>query len=278
MLVQTAIIKNMNKGDKTDTLLFLGTAGARYMVGKQIAASGGAWLTMGNTRLLMDPGPGSLVQVTKRKLDPSLLDGIVLSHKHIDHSVDINIMIEAMTEGGWKRRGTVMAPCDAVYGEGAVILPYLRNYPERLEIMQAGKSFVIGDITICTPVQHRHAVETYGIIYNSGAYVIGWITDTGYFTGLEEYYQCDLLVINMVLLEKRPGVNHLTPPEVREIIRAVRPKAAIITHFGMGVWRAGPWEVAEQLSQDTGIEVHAAHDGMRFELATLDTGKERTRQ
>ncbi len=74
-----------------------------------------------NTMILLDPGPGSLVQVTKRDLDPTLLDGIVLSHKHIDHSVDINIRMEAMTDGGWRRRGVVLAPADAVFGERAVI-------------------------------------------------------------------------------------------------------------------------------------------------------------
>ncbi len=259
----------MKRGDSPDTILFLGTAGARFMVSKQIAASGGAWLVLGNTLLLMDPGPGSLVQVTRRKLDPAALDGVILSHKHIDHSVDINIMIEAMTEAGKKKRGVVLAPHDAVYGEGAVILPYLRDYPERLEIMEAGGVYDIGEVTVTTPVQHKHSVETYGLIFKTPSYTVGWITDTGYFEGLEQYYHSHLLVINMVLTEPRPGVNHLTPVEVRNIVRVVRPGAAIITHFGMGVWRAGPWEIAEQLSQDTGIAVYAAHDGMRFDLSTL---------
>lgn len=259
----------MNSGDKPDTLLFLGTAGARFMVSKQIAASGGAWLMLGNTRLLIDPGPGSLVQVTKRKLEPSRLDGIILSHKHIDHSVDINIMIEAMTEAGRNHRGTVLVPSDAVYGEGAVILPYLREFPQHLEVMEQGKSYLIGDVTVTTPVQHRHSVETYGLTIKNTDYTLGWITDTGYFEGLAEHYHSDLLIINMVLLEKRPGVNHLTPEEVCQIIKLARPKVAIITHFGMGIWRAGPWEVAEQLSHETGVAVYAAHDGMRFELSTL---------
>jgi len=38
----------------------------------------------------------------------------------------------------------------------------------------------------------------------------------------------------------------------------------------MNVWRAKPWEIAQKLSQETGIKVIAARDGMRFELSQLD--------
>ena len=82
----------------SDTITFLGTAGARFVVIRQFLASGGAWLNLGNTQILLDPGPGSLVQAAKRKLDPAKLAAIILSHRHLDHSGDINIMIEAMTD------------------------------------------------------------------------------------------------------------------------------------------------------------------------------------
>ena len=48
-----------------------------------------------------------------------------------------------------------------------------------------------------------------------------------------------------------------------------RMAEAIITHFGMNLWRAQPWKVAERLSQETGIRVIAARDGIRFDLAQL---------
>jgi len=72
---------------------FLGTAGARYAVTRQLRKSGGIWLSLDETQLLIDPGPGSLVRClsSKPSLNPIQLDGIVLSHRHIDHSNDINI-------------------------------------------------------------------------------------------------------------------------------------------------------------------------------------------
>jgi len=64
-----------NNAPQRDTITFLGTAGARFMVTRQLAASGGLWLNLGGTEILVDPGPGSIVQSTKRKLRANKLSG-----------------------------------------------------------------------------------------------------------------------------------------------------------------------------------------------------------
>jgi mannitol/fructose-specific phosphotransferase system IIA component len=38
----------------------------------------------------------------------------------------------------------------------------------------------------------------------------------------------------------------------------------------MRTWQAHPWEIAKKLTQETGIKVLAARDGMKFDLAKLD--------
>ncbi len=121
------------------TITFLGTAGARFMVSKQLTASGGMWLNLGGTEILLDPGPGCIVQSTKRKLNAEKLSAIVLSHRHLDHSGDTNVMVEAMTGGGFKRHGWLFAPGDAL-GAEPVIFSYLRGYLEGIEVMREGKS------------------------------------------------------------------------------------------------------------------------------------------
>lgn len=116
---------------------FLGTAGARFVVARQLRSSAGLWLSVRGTRVVIDPGPGTLVRClsSRPKLLPETLDGIVLTHKHIDHSNDVNIMVEAMTDGGWKRRGVLFCPRDALEGD-PVVLQYLREFPERIEVLQ----------------------------------------------------------------------------------------------------------------------------------------------
>lgn len=252
----------------SDVITFLGTAGARFVVTRQFLASGGAWLSLGDTQLLLDPGPGCLVQATKRKLDPSKLDAIILSHRHLDHCGDINIMIEAMTGGGMKKRGVVFAPADALNPD-PVILSYLQEKPEKVEILTEGGHYKVDDIYFETPIKHHHPVETYGFVFRTPRHTFSWITDTKYFNDLPRYYTGDLLIINVVRLSPGAPVDHLSLPEAKQIIEEIKPSAAILTHFGMTMWRAKPWELARKLTDETGISVIAARDGMRFDLAKL---------
>ena len=198
-----------------DVITFLGTAGARFVVARQFLASGGAWLSLSNTQILLDPGPGCLVQAAKRKLDPSKLDAIILSHRHLDHSGDINIMIEAMTEGGTKKRGIVFTPADAL-SEDPVILSYLQAYLQNIEILTEGGHYKINDISFNTPIRHKHPVETYGFIFQTPRHTFSWITDTKYFDELPHYYTGDLLIINVVRLNPGAPVDHLCLPEAKE--------------------------------------------------------------
>jgi ribonuclease BN (tRNA processing enzyme) len=262
-----------NQSDAADTITFLGTAGARFMVSRQLAASGGIWLNLNGTQILLDPGPGSIVQSTKRKLNAEKLDAIIVSHRHLDHAADVNVMVEAMTNGGFNRHGWLYAPADALDNE-PVMFSYLKKYIEGVVVLQEGKSYTLGNVTFSTPVRHIHPVETYGMVFQTQGHSFSYITDTLYFDGLIKHYASELLIINMVFTEPRPPVEHLAIPDAARIITEIKPKAAILSHFGMHVWQAKPWKIAEELSRQTGVKVIAARDGMIFDLAQLEEMKD----
>ena len=260
----------------SDTITFLGTGGARFMIISQLLASGGLWLNLDGTQILVDPGPGSIVQSTKRKLKAENLSAIILSHRHLDHSADINIMVEAMTQGGMKQHGKLFAPTDAIETD-PVIFSYLRGYLDGIELLEEGKSYSVGNISFSTPVRHIHRVETYGMVFRTARHTFSYIADTKYFEDLHKHYGGELLIINLVFLEPRPlndnpltPADHLAVPDAEQLIRELKPKTAILTHFGMGVWKAKPWQIAESLTEKTGVKVIAARDGMKFDLAELD--------
>ena len=236
---------------------------------EQLAASGGMWLSLHGTEILVDPGPGCIVQSTKRKLNVEKLSAIILSHRHIDHAADVNIMVEAMTNGGFNRHGRLYAPADALEPE-SVIFSYLKQYIEGIDILEEGGFYNIDNISFTTPVRHEHPVETYGMVFTTPEHTFAYIADTRYFEGLSRNYASELLIMNVVFVADIPPADHLTVSDAKRIIAELKPKVAILTHFGMTMWRAKPREIAQELSQKTGVRVIAARDGMRFDLSQLD--------
>ena len=262
----------MEESSGQDFLKFLGTGGARFMMARQVRASGGAWLSLAGCQVIVDPGPGALVRcaASRPRLDPAKLDAIVLSHAHLDHCGDINAMIEAMTDGGFKKRGRVFCPREALEDD-PVIYRYLRSFVDEIVMLEEGGSYEVGaGLRLRTPLRHRHTAETYGLVFEGAGRTLAWITDTLYFPELERAYAGDLLVLNVVLLKRPPedprDIQHLTLDDARALIGAIRPRTAILTHFGMTMHRARPWELAQKLTEETGVHVLAASDGWRFEL------------
>jgi phosphoribosyl 1,2-cyclic phosphodiesterase len=248
---------------------FLGTAGARFVVMKQLRASGGVWLSVGKTNLYIDPGPGALVRClnSRPKLEPSLLNGILLTHKHLDHSGDVNVMIEAMTEGGFKKRGILFAPADALE-EDPVILKYVMGYVEKVEVLREDSEYRIGDIKFSTAWKHQHRVETYGINFKISPHTVSWMTDTKFFPELPNLYRGEILIVHVVRLKPigDEPIDHLSIEDVKMILKKAKPKLAILTHFGMTMINAKPWVVAAELEKELGLKVIAASDGMKLDL------------
>jgi ribonuclease BN (tRNA processing enzyme) len=250
-----------------DSIVFLGSGGARIVVAKQVRASGGIWLELAGTRLLLDPGPGSLVRITSSRhgLDPAKLDAILLSHRHLDHAADVNVMVEAMTTGGTEVRGRLFAPADALEGEDPVVLRYLRQFLAEVVVLEEGCSWRVGDVELSCPVRHRHRGEVYGFRFSSPGLTLSYVADTAFFPELAEHYRADVMVLNVVR-DKPSGLDHLHAPEAADIITAAQPKLAVITHFGMTMINARPWLVAEAMSEKTGVKVVAASDGRMIDL------------
>ncbi|MFC1900985.1 MBL fold metallo-hydrolase [Chloroflexota bacterium] len=264
------------KTSSSETITFLGTGGGRFMIISQTLATGGLWLNLGGTEILLDPGPGCVVRTANKKLKPENLSAIILSHRHLDHSADINVMIEAMTRGGHNQHGNLFAPSDA-FDKEPVIYSYLKNYVDGVEILYEGGSYNVADVSFTTPVRHIHGPETYGIVFRTEKHSFSYIADTRYFEDIKKHYKNDLLIINVVFLEPRPPTDnplaptdHLSMPDAERIINEIKPKIAILTHFGGNVYRADPQKIAEEMSEKTGVRVIAAKDGMKFDLAEID--------
>lgn len=254
-------------------VLFLGTGGARFVVAHQVRASGGMWMRFGDTQIHVDPGPGALVRALSQMPPcvPNDLSALILSHKHLDHSNDINIMIEAMTSGGFRRRGVLLAPPDALQGE-PVVFPYAQRFVERIEpLHERSGPYRVNDVEIFTSIEHIHAVQTYGLHFRYAGTTVSYLPCGRYFDGLAEDYAAhnpDVLIINVLRFRDSMDVDHLTFDDAHRIIARVRPKVVVLSHFGTKMLEADPPQLARRLEAEFGIRAIAAYDDMNLDVET----------
>lgn len=231
------------------------------------------WLRLAGMQIHVDPGPGALVRALSHvpPCNPRELDAIVLSHKHLDHSGDVNVMIEAMTSGGFRRRGALLAPDDA-FDDEPVVLPYARRFVERIERLEPKSGpYTIGSVELYTSVRHVHAVQTHGLHFAGDGLRVSYLPCGRYFDGLASDYAAhrpDVLIVNVLRCHDEMNVDHLTWLHASRIVAEVRPKVAVFQHFGTKMLEANPSRLAAQLEDELGLRAIAAYDGFTLDLET----------
>ena len=253
-------------------LKFFGTGGARFVMINQTRSTAGIWLGLYGHHVLIDPGPGSLVKICEagKPFAPEILETIILTHKHLDHSNDINVMVEAVTHGGFKRRGTLILPEDAAFGEGRILLSHFQTKIGNVYYWQDKKETELHDGSIEAVKLIHHGVECYGFILKHPKIApLGLISDTRYDEDIiKRYIECEILIINMTFHRVRDGIDHLGADHVALIRDYVKPKIIILNHFGRGVVEKGPERIASMLSKDY-CKVVAPFDGQEFDIETF---------
>jgi len=174
-------------------------------------------------------------------------------------------MIEAISEGGLKPKGRLLAPADC-YDNDPVILRYNRNYLKELIRINEGFRLKFEDFEIKFPLRHIHGVETYGYTIWNDKFKISHIVDTEFFDMLiPKYSGCDILVMNMVFSEPR-AYPHLNYNDIIELINGIKPKLAILTHFGYTLWKENVDNYAKKIQTETKVKTIAAMDGLEIDL------------
>jgi phosphoribosyl 1,2-cyclic phosphodiesterase len=267
-------------GLAVSSLKFLGTAGARFVVSTQLRHSGGLVWTLGGRTVWVDPGPGALVRAlaARPKVDPSRIDALVVTHRHLDHAGDATAVVEAMSRGGFSPRGALLAPRDALEEE-PVVLRYAQGFVARREILSEGSRHALGPgLVLETPIAHDHGVETYGYVLRAGGFSAGHVVDTFWMDRLPEAYAgVDLLLVNTT---RERGQDrrylHLGADDAERLVAGVRPKLAVLTHLGMQLARGrAADEAALAISRRTGVPTVAARDGWLLDLGELAAVAER---
>ena len=255
------------------SITFLGTGGGRFVILSQQRYSGGLWLDFEEAKLILDPGPGALIRALQFGKQPDKLDGILVSHNHIDHQNDASLMIEAMTGGMRSRRG-VLALNTRTLG---YISEYHRDFVN-LTITSPGEKFKIKNLEIEAIPTSNH-VDAVGYKFYSKDGTVTCTSDTAYSEDLIKYYKgSDVLILNTIVPATRDIDVHLNTKTAAYIIEKAKPKLAVMQHFGRTMLMYGPEKEARWIQDRTNIRTIAARDGMTIGLPDLKEAGEETSQ
>jgi len=266
----------------TRTLKFLGTAGARFVVSTQLRHSGGLVWTLDGATIWIDPGPGALVRAlaSRPRVDPAKVDALVVTHRHLDHAGDATAVVEAMSQGGFRPRGTLLAPRDALEEE-PVVFRYAQRFVARSLVLSEGSRHELAPgVHLETPLAHDHGIETYGYRLSTPGFTAGHVVDTFWMDALPRAYAgTDLLIVNTTRERGRDRKYlHLGADDAEVLVAEIRPRLAVLTHLGMQLLRGRAEEIALEISERTGIPTLAARDGWLLDLGELEGAVARRRE
>jgi len=255
-------------------LRYLGTGGARFSMMHQIRWTGGMWFEYGGLKGVIDPGPGSLFHICDAypKLEPNDIRAILLTHRHLDHSTDINVIAEAMTCGGFVQQGSIVITRDAASGDDPVLLKYIASKVKEVIIMKDGCKIKLASGVTVEPVRHiHHHVDCCGLIFSKrGLPTWGVISDTKPLDYLAHRYRnCSYVSINATFPDKKPKLDHMSIADVGELLQQVHPRLATLTHMGGWLIKAHPDKYAAKI-QTADTRVVAATDGMVIDLDSCE--------
>ena len=258
-------------------ITFLGTGGGRFSAISQRRMTGGFRIdNLNGKNYHVDPGPGALVRTYQFGFDPRNLDGVFVSHAHTDHYNDAEILIEAMTRGMTKEYGVVLGNKSVLDGYerwGPGITKYHQSNSKKYVLEPNQVENINGCSVKGTKTVHGDP-EGVGFQIDYRGFKISYTSDTGYFEDLHKYHEgADILIASVLRPGNKSIRGHLCSRNFIELLKEVKPKLAIMTHFGLKMLSIDPIDEAKRITKETGVKTLAAFDGMSFEVNTQNPAR-----
>lgn len=248
------------------SIIFLGTAGSSAVVSKQLRSSGGIVLQIEDLQFHLDPGPGAINKAIEYGVNLHYNTALLISHNHTNHCNDLNAVVDAMTHAGIEQRGIILGS-KSVLQHTDKSHPFLTRYHMQMveKIIAMDKNHKVGvELIEINSLAAEHTDNTaIGFKFFCPRYTIGYTGDTTINQALlDGLTGTDILILNVPYPgNKAVGLNLDTESAIK-IISHVRPRIAILTHFGLDMLRANPIQEAREVQRITGVQTIAAKDGL----------------
>ena len=187
------------------------------------------------TRIWCDAGPGTFVNLP---VESDLIDAVVISHQHPDHSTDVFTAFHSWTYRPEPRTGVPLYTAQAVWdrmsayldkGQGSAFDDCFDFTP-----VWTGDSVEIGEVTVSF-AEVDHSVPTVGSRYDANNKSLFFSGDTGPEGDWRELARGVDVFLCEAAYQGEPGANqyphHLTATEAGQIARQVGAKRLFLTHI-----------------------------------------------
>jgi ribonuclease BN (tRNA processing enzyme) len=198
-------------------------------------------------RLLLDLGNGAL-GVLQRHIDPVTVDGVLLSHLHADHCLDLcgfYVLRKYHPSGPQPRIPVWGPPGTAVRMAKAYDLDEDPGMNEEFEFLPYAGEIRLGPFTVM-PRTVAHPVSAYGLLIEADGRSLAYSGDTGTCSGLvETAHDADLFLCEASFLEghTNPPDLHLTGAEAGRMATEALARRLVLTHVP-------PWHEGEVMLRE----------------------------
>lgn len=208
------------------TLTVLGSSGT--YAGPDGACSG-FLVRSDTTTLLLDAGPGTLANL-QRHVPLEQLDGIVLSHSHPDHWLELPVLRNAL-KYVLGREGVPVHTTAETLGLAEQLCSGGLTPTFVPHVIRDGSALQVGDLTLrCSRTDHP--VETLGVRVDADGRSLAYSADTGPGWSIGELGRVDLALCEATFLHDSADRNpvHLTAHQAGELSREARAGRLVLTH------------------------------------------------
>lgn len=241
-------------------IVFLGSGGGRKVSVSQARATGGFIVQADKEQIHVDPGPGAIVRAVQFGVDVRDTTMAIISHFHVDHSNDINAIIDAITFGGKEQKGFLIT---GYFNERSNLTKFYSNALKKHVRLKPGEKTEMGKVIVKAIKTKGHDINTIGYKIFTPRFVLGYTSDTSFFSELVNGFKgCDILIVNTLKPKGEKLKGHMNSEDVIGLLKGVKPKLAILQHFGNSMLKANPVYEARDVQKKSGVQTIAAQDGL----------------
>ena len=215
-------------------------------------------------KVWMDAGGGTWLHL-QRLMDQDRLDGIVLTHRHPDHTLDLFQCFHARRYGSSEPLDTVplWAPAETIER----LLAFSSELDESFDIhaVRAGDTVELDDLVLSF-FEMAHPPETVGVRAESNGSIVAYSSDTGPggdFEGLASGARLFLCEATFQEVDDEWD-GHLTAAQAGAAAAVAGVAELVLTHLPDK--RDLAISLAEAKAHSGGVPVSLASDGLRLEL------------